>query len=186
MRECRASGYPGSVASAQHLQICRCICNASNLPHSGNRPELCCPQIPDLFPSGACTCLDGSKVFLQSRQTRDKTSFWHPRSKMADNQPENENTTKTIVLVGHGGYDKLKIQQKERPNPGKGEVQINVKAAGLNFAELACRQGEEVECAPAQDSFVLACSRFKHSVFSFVGKDNMKSFRGSRPWPLLV
>ena len=63
-------------------------------------------------------------------------------SKMAANQETAaENTAKTIVLVGHGGLDKLKIQQKERPKPGQGEVLVNVKATGINFAELMARQG---------------------------------------------
>ena len=55
-------------------------------------------------------------------------------------------TSKTIVLVGHGGYDKLKIQQNDRPTPGKGEVLVNVKASGVNFAELMCRQGMYDRC----------------------------------------
>ena len=52
--------------------------------------------------------------------------------------------SKAIVLVGHGGYDKIKIQQKERPRPGQGEVLVNVKATGINFAELMARQGEHL------------------------------------------
>ena len=50
-------------------------------------------------------------------------------------------TSKTIVLVGFGGYDKLKIQQKPKPKAEKGEVVVKVKATGINFAELMARQG---------------------------------------------
>ncbi len=67
------------------------------------------------------------------------------KRKMADNQQKSdENSSKTIVLTGHGGLDKFKIQNKERPKPGKDEVQVNVKATGINFAELMARQGKEI------------------------------------------
>ncbi|KAI8516014.1 Synaptic vesicle membrane protein VAT-1 [Branchiostoma belcheri] len=52
-----------------------------------------------------------------------------------------EPTVRTIVLTGHGGYDKLSVQQKPQPKAGKGEVLVRVKAAGLNFSELMVRQG---------------------------------------------
>ena len=63
-------------------------------------------------------------------------------SKMAESQEKAaDNTSKTLVLVGHGGFDKLKVQQKERPKPGQGELLVNVNATGINFAELMARQG---------------------------------------------
>lgn len=49
--------------------------------------------------------------------------------------------SKTIVLTGYGGYDKLKVEQRPIPTPGRGQVVVNVKASGINFAELMCRQG---------------------------------------------
>ncbi len=52
-----------------------------------------------------------------------------------------KSTSKSIVLVGHGGLDKLKIQEKERPIPGEKEVLLNVKTCGINFAEIMARQG---------------------------------------------
>jgi NADPH:quinone reductase-like Zn-dependent oxidoreductase len=56
--------------------------------------------------------------------------------------PEAPLTTKTIVLTGFGGYDKLKIQQRPRPtSPGEGEILLHVRASGINFAELSIRQG---------------------------------------------
>ena len=50
-------------------------------------------------------------------------------------------TSKTIVLVGHGGSDKLKIRQTPIRKPGKDEVLVNIKASGINFSEIMCRQG---------------------------------------------
>ena len=44
-----------------------------------------------------------------------------------------------------GGPEVLKIEQHDVPRPGKGEVQISVKALGLNRAELMFRRGEYVE-----------------------------------------
>lgn len=50
---------------------------------------------------------------------------------------------RALVLVGHGGYDKVRLQVKtqKQPQPAAGEVLVRVKACGLNFAELLGRQG---------------------------------------------
>lgn len=52
-----------------------------------------------------------------------------------------EKTTKTLVLTGFGGYDKLKVQNLPRKSPGPNEVEVEIKASGINFAEMMCRQG---------------------------------------------
>ena len=50
--------------------------------------------------------------------------------------------SKTIVLTGYGGYDKLVIEYRPVPNrPPPDMVVVQVKASGVNFAELMCRQG---------------------------------------------
>ncbi|XP_068440012.1 synaptic vesicle membrane protein VAT-1 homolog [Clinocottus analis] len=50
---------------------------------------------------------------------------------------------RALVLTGHGGYDKVKLQVKKqkRPQLRAGEVLVRVKACGLNFAELMGKQG---------------------------------------------
>lgn len=50
---------------------------------------------------------------------------------------------RALVLTGHGGYDKVKLQVKTEAQPQlkAGEVLVRVKASGLNFAELLGRQG---------------------------------------------
>ncbi|XP_047464771.1 synaptic vesicle membrane protein VAT-1 homolog [Mugil cephalus] len=50
---------------------------------------------------------------------------------------------RALVLTGHGGYDKVKLQVKTQSQPQlkPGEVLLRVKACGLNFAELLGRQG---------------------------------------------
>ncbi|CAD5121769.1 DgyrCDS10246 [Dimorphilus gyrociliatus] len=50
-------------------------------------------------------------------------------------------TTKTVVLTGFGGYEKLEVQDLPRKDPGPNEVEVNIQASGINFAELMCRQG---------------------------------------------
>jgi NADPH:quinone reductase-like Zn-dependent oxidoreductase len=50
-------------------------------------------------------------------------------------------SSKTIVLTGYGGYDKLKIEFQPVPKPSASNVIVNVIASGVNFAELMCRQG---------------------------------------------
>ena len=46
-----------------------------------------------------------------------------------------------IVTTRNGGVEVLKVEQKPDPKPGKGEVLIRVRAAGLNFADILARQG---------------------------------------------
>lgn len=52
---------------------------------------------------------------------------------------------RALVLTGHGGYDKIKLQVKTRarqpPPLREGELLVRVKACGLNFAELIGKQG---------------------------------------------
>ena len=44
-----------------------------------------------------------------------------------------------------GGPEVLRIEEVEVPPPGKGEVQIRVKALGLNRAEAMFRSGQYLE-----------------------------------------
>jgi NADPH:quinone reductase-like Zn-dependent oxidoreductase len=46
-----------------------------------------------------------------------------------------------IVTTKNGGVEVLQVQEAPDPKPGKGEVVIQVKAAGLNFADILARQG---------------------------------------------
>ena len=46
-----------------------------------------------------------------------------------------------VVTTRNGGVEVLKVEQKPDLQPGKGEVLIRVKAAGLNFADILARQG---------------------------------------------
>ena len=46
-----------------------------------------------------------------------------------------------LLLTGFGGYDKMKVEKVDCPeSPQRNEILINVRASGLNFAELMCRQ----------------------------------------------
>ena len=44
-----------------------------------------------------------------------------------------------------GGPEVLKIEEEQIPEPGKGEVRLNVKAIGLNRAEVMFRKGQYLE-----------------------------------------
>ena len=48
---------------------------------------------------------------------------------------------RAVVLTGHGGPEVLQVQERPDPPVGPGEVRIDVKAAGLNFADTAARVG---------------------------------------------
>ena len=47
-----------------------------------------------------------------------------------------------LLLTGFGGYDKMKVDKVDCPeNPQRNEILVHVRASGINFAELMCRQG---------------------------------------------
>jgi NADPH:quinone reductase-like Zn-dependent oxidoreductase len=46
-----------------------------------------------------------------------------------------------IVTTANGGVGVLQVQEAPDPQPAKGEVVVQVKAAGLNFADILARQG---------------------------------------------
>jgi NADPH:quinone reductase-like Zn-dependent oxidoreductase len=48
---------------------------------------------------------------------------------------------RAIVITRHGGPEVLDVQQRPDPRPGRGEVLIDVRAAGVNFADLMARLG---------------------------------------------
>ncbi len=46
-----------------------------------------------------------------------------------------------VVTTRNGGVEVLKVQTAPDPKPGLGEVVIDVRSAGLNFADILARQG---------------------------------------------
>src|SRR3982074_3632314 len=55
---------------------------------------------------------------------------------------------RAIVTTRNGSVDVLKVETRPDPVPGKGEVLIRVKAAGLNFADILARQGLYPDAPP--------------------------------------
>src|SRR5438876_9250978 len=55
---------------------------------------------------------------------------------------------RAIVLEKFGGLDSLVIKNIPEPEPKAGHVVIQIKAFGLNHAELHMRRGEWAEAAP--------------------------------------
>lgn len=58
---------------------------------------------------------------------------------------------RVVRFYAHGGPDVLQIEDIDVPRPGRGEVQIRVRALGLNRAEALLRTGTYIE-APALPS----------------------------------
>jgi len=52
---------------------------------------------------------------------------------------------KQIVMTKYGDKEVLKIKEADDPQPGAGEVVIQVKAAGINFADILARRGLYVD-----------------------------------------
>ena len=50
-------------------------------------------------------------------------------------------TMRAIRIEAHGGLDALRATEVPRPNPGPGEVLVEVRAAGLNHLDLWVRKG---------------------------------------------
>ena len=48
---------------------------------------------------------------------------------------------RAVVITRHGGPEVLEVQPRPDPRPGRGEVLIDVRAAGVNFADLMARLG---------------------------------------------
>jgi NADPH:quinone reductase-like Zn-dependent oxidoreductase len=48
---------------------------------------------------------------------------------------------RAVVITRHGPPEVLQIEQRPDPHPGPGEVVVDVKAAGINFADLLARMG---------------------------------------------
>src|SRR5437588_9224720 len=48
---------------------------------------------------------------------------------------------RTLVITEHGTPEVLKVEERPDPEPGRGEVRIRVRAAGINFADLLARMG---------------------------------------------
>src|SRR6266576_2152677 len=52
-----------------------------------------------------------------------------------------EGLMRQVVTTRNGGVEVLKVQTAPDPKPGPGELVIDVRAAGLNFADVLARQG---------------------------------------------
>jgi NADPH:quinone reductase-like Zn-dependent oxidoreductase len=48
---------------------------------------------------------------------------------------------RSVVITRHGAPEVLQVQDRPEPSPARGEVLINVHAAGINFADVMARMG---------------------------------------------
>jgi NADPH:quinone reductase-like Zn-dependent oxidoreductase len=85
-------------------------------------------------------------------------------------------TAKVVRFHTLGGPEVLKIQDEPIPEPGKGEVLLNVKAIGLNRAEVMFRRGHYLESPvlPSKLGYEAA------GVVAAVGPDVDKSWIGKK------
>src|SRR5579864_2545491 len=56
--------------------------------------------------------------------------------------PRSRRKMKAIELSGFEGLNCLRVVEVEKPKPGANEVLIDVKAAGINYAELELTKGK--------------------------------------------
>ena len=48
---------------------------------------------------------------------------------------------RAVVITKHGGPEVLVVQERPEPSPGPGQVRVDVRAAGVNFADTLARVG---------------------------------------------
>jgi len=48
---------------------------------------------------------------------------------------------KRVIVTHYGGPDALQVIEEERPEPKKGEVRVNVLAAGVSLPDIMAREG---------------------------------------------
>ena len=48
---------------------------------------------------------------------------------------------KHVVIHRAGGYDRLRVETAPDPLPGPGEIAIDVRACGVNYADCVVRMG---------------------------------------------
>jgi NADPH:quinone reductase-like Zn-dependent oxidoreductase len=85
-------------------------------------------------------------------------------------------TAKIVRFHRAGGPEVLQIEEEPIPEPGKGEVRLNVKAIGLNRAEVMFRQGRYLETP----SFPSKLGYEAAGVVAAVGPDVDKSWLGKK------
>jgi NADPH:quinone reductase-like Zn-dependent oxidoreductase len=60
---------------------------------------------------------------------------------------------RAVVITKHGPPEVLRVEERPAPEPGPGQVLVEVKAAGINFADLMARMGL-YQAAPKPPSVV--------------------------------
>lgn len=62
---------------------------------------------------------------------------------------ENEKKSRAVKFDKYGGVDVLQVVEVDRPVPGKGQILVKVKAAGINPGEGSIREGKMAKQWPA-------------------------------------
>jgi NADPH:quinone reductase-like Zn-dependent oxidoreductase len=85
-------------------------------------------------------------------------------------------TARVVRFHALGGPEVLKIQEELIPEPGRGEVRLNVKAIGLNRAEVMFRKGQYLESPVLPSKLGYEAS----GVVAAVGPDVDKGWLGKK------
>src|SRR6185312_3690248 len=63
------------------------------------------------------------------------------KSRMAAHEIAGTTSARKVVIHAAGGHDKLKLEDAAVPAPGPGQVRIDVRAIGVNYADAIIRMG---------------------------------------------
>src|SRR3954470_4946318 len=66
----------------------------------------------------------------------------------ADGDLSSDRAMRAVVVPENGDIDVLAVQQRPRPEPGPGELLVEVAASGINFMDVYRRQGVYAVATP--------------------------------------
>jgi NADPH:quinone reductase-like Zn-dependent oxidoreductase len=84
-----------------------------------------------------------------------------------------------VITTGIGGYDRLEYRQVPRPIPDRGEVLLQVLAAGINNTEINTRVGWYASAVREGTAGASAAAQGEHATRSATG------WSGPTPFPLI-
>ena len=90
---------------------------------------------------GRCSCCSGAATATRSSSAADRRLHAQGSSRRRLHRPGRVGTVRAVVITRHGAPDVLEVQQRPDPTVGPGQVRIEVKAAGVNFADTMARAG---------------------------------------------
>ena len=139
------SGWPVSLSNSRQLQ-----CRAAY--HSGSGQERTVRSfLRDHRVGGAvlrCMCRWRLSVFRSADRDQLRAAVGLIQAEIASPLRPTVRDVKAALVAEYGGPDVLKLKEAPTPDPGRGQVSIDVAYAGVNYAEVMARRGDLASFVP--------------------------------------